>query len=147
MGQNFDDLFNEFFKNRKSSLSSINNEIGKIINTLINFKKQQFSEDLITDELGEPTEIIDYTEDGMNFKKLIWRTPIGQFIKIIVTDANSNEEPKDEDDFSKRKKHSKSLEQRLKEAVEVEDYELAIKLRDEIKKNKKSRAKRTKKGE
>jgi hypothetical protein len=97
-------------------------------------------------ELGEPDEIIEHTEMGMNFKKLIWNTPKGRFVKILVTDVEPipTPPPPGEDPLTVvRKKHSKSLEQRLKEAVEVEDYELAIQLRDEIKKNRRKRNKKS----
>ena len=144
MGKTFDDLFNDFFNNRKKTYATVNEELRKIIDSLMSFKKieNKVIDETIQQELGEPDQIIDHVENGMNFRKMIWNTPLGKFVQIVVTDVNSNEEPKEEEDIFKRRKHSKSLEQRLKEAVEVEDYELAIKLRDEIKKNRKNARKK-----
>jgi len=149
MGKTFDDLFNEFFNRRRSNATSINDEIQKIIESLMSFKPTNVKthDESVEAELGEPDEIIEHTEMGMNFKKLIWNTPEGRFVKIVVTDVEPfppTPPPPDEDPLTvKRKKHSKSLEQRLKEAVEVEDYELAIELRDEIKKDRRKRKKKT----
>lgn len=140
MGKTFDDLFNDFFGRRRNDYSSINEELKKIMESLMNFKKVQNEVlgEAIQSELGEPDQIIDHVEAGMNFRKMIWNTPQGQFVKIIVTDVDDTEP------LVQRKKHSKSLEQRLKEAVDAEDYELAIQLRDEIKANrKKYRKKKT----
>lgn len=146
MGKTFDDLFNEFFNRRRSNTTSINDEIQKIIESLMSFKPTNVKthDESVEAELGEPDEIIEHTEMGMNFKKLIWNTPKGRFVKILVTDVEPVPTPPTEDPLTVgRKKHSKSLEQRLKEAVEVEDYELAIELRDEIKKNRRKRKKKT----
>lgn len=150
MNKAFDDLFNEFFNRKRNNQSSINEEVKKIIESLMNYKKSQVEkfDEAIEEELGEPDEIIDHVRDGMNFRKMIWYTPHGNFVKIIVTDIEPDPVPTPPeptpDPFANRKKHSKSLEQRLKEAVEAEDYELAIVIRDEIKRNKrKSRKKKT----
>ena len=51
-------------------------------------KIEESGEDLdsaITDELGKPDEIQEVTEDGFLFKKMVWNTPHGQFVKIVVT--------------------------------------------------------------
>jgi len=147
MGKTFDDLFNEFFNRRRSNTTSINDEIQKIIESLMSFQptKVRTHDESVEAELGEPDEIIEHNEMGMNFKKLIWNTPNGRFVKILVTDIEPVQTPTPSEDplTVVRKKHSKSLEQRLKEAVEVEDYELAIELRDEIKKNRRKRKKKT----
>jgi hypothetical protein len=148
MGKTFDDLFNEFFNRRRSNTTSINDEIKKIIEALTTFQpaKVKTHDESVEAELGEPDEIVEHNEMGMNFKKLIWNTPKGRFVKILVTDVEPipTPPPPGEDPLTVfRKKHSKSLEQRLKEAVEVEDYELAVKLRDEIKKNRRKRKNKT----
>jgi excinuclease UvrABC helicase subunit UvrB len=147
MGKTFDDLFNEFFNRRRSNTTSINDEIQKIIESLMSFKPTNVKthDESVEAELGEPDEIIEHNEMGMNFKKLIWNTPNGRFVKILVTDIEPVQTPPPSEDplTVVRKKHSKSLEQRLKEAVEVEDYELAIELRDEIKKNRRKRNKKS----
>jgi len=151
MGKTFDDLFNEFFNRRRDNTTSINDEIQKIVESLMSFQKVRVKthDESVEAELGEPDEIIEHTEMGMNFKKLVWNTPQGRFVKIVVTDIEPlppvlyPPEPNEDPLTVKRKKHSKSLEQRLKEAVEVEDYELAIQLRDEIKRNRRKRNKKS----
>jgi excinuclease UvrABC helicase subunit UvrB len=147
MRKTFDDLFNEFFNRRRNNNNtSINDEIQKIVQSLMSFKQvnTEIHDESVEAELGEPDEIIEHIEMGMKFKKLVWNTPQGKFVKIIVTDVEPvpTPPPPTEDPLTiNRKKHSKSLEQRLKEAVEVEDYELAIKIRDEIKRNRKKNKK------
>ena len=148
MGKTFDDLFNEFFNRRRNNTTSINDEIQKIVESLMSFQQVRVKthDESVEAELGEPDEIIEHTEMGMNFKKLVWNTPKGRFVKIVVTDVEPipTPPPPGEDPLTVvRKKHSKSLEQRLKDAVEVEDYELAIELRDEIKKYRRKRKKKT----
>lgn len=132
--KSFDDLFNEFF-NRKKSISPIHDEIKKIIEGLTNIKKPSMeAEDMIAQQLGinldEPTSTEEHIENGMRFTKLIWDTPRGRFMKIVVTDVvdTDNIIPK------QQPKEQKSLEEQLQEAVDNEDYELAIKLRDRINK-------------
>lgn len=139
----FDDLFNDFFNRKKINFgdenNNNNNDLNKIVDALLNFKMKTIQdnfgglEDSIEKELGEPTEIIEHVEDGFLVKKLIWKTQFGQFVKVLISEIG--EEPK-------VKKVSKSLEEQLKEAVENEDYELAIKLRDEIKKNTKKKTRK-----
>ena len=143
MGKSFNDLFNDFFNRRRNDHTSINEELRKIMDSLMSYKKIQneMLGEAIQSELGEPDQIIDHVEEGMNFRKMVWNTPHGQFVKIVVTDIEKEEEtPID------LKSDSKSLEEQLKEAVEAENYELAIKLRDEIKASqKKNRRKKTSK--
>jgi excinuclease UvrABC helicase subunit UvrB len=139
MSNAFDDLFNEFFRRKKTDrnekISTIQDEIKKIIDTLMGVKIVQNDEmlmNMIQNNLGEPTRIEEFNNGKTHVKKLIWETPFGQFVKIIMDENDSEPKPKE-----------KSLEEQLIEAVESENYELAIKLRDEIKANKKT--KRTKK--
>lgn len=137
--KNFDDLFNEFFK-RKSSIAPIHNEIKKIIDSLTNYKKTELdvnefgSEEAIANHLGvdlsDPTSTEVYIQDGMKFTKLTWDTPKGRFVKIVVTDVLDENDgltstPTDTPT-------EKSLEEQLQDAVDSEDFELAIKLRDDI---------------
>lgn len=144
MGRSFDDLFNEFFGKKRNNVNSINDELRKIIDSLMSFKmtQNQMMEEAIQEELGEPDEIIDHIEGGMNFRKLVWNTPAGKFVKIVVTDVQDAEPIK-----PKKAVKEKSLEEQLKEAVEVENYELAIQLRDQIKKNKRANTRKKKKDE
>jgi excinuclease UvrABC helicase subunit UvrB len=135
--QSFDELFNDFFdrKNHKpqkrvQNSTNQNDEIKKIIDMLMNGSLVDVES--MTEKLGEPDNVENYIENGLHYRKLVWNTPRGQFVKIIASEEKIVDEPK----------KSLTLEERLKIAEEDEDYELAIQLRDEIKnlskKNKKS---------
>ena len=143
MFNSFDDLFNDFFNRKKIVSNPLHEEIKKLIETVANFKKVQNDAKLeqeIDKELGKPSTIEERIEDGLLYKKLTWFTPYGHFVKIVVSDAEETDYvPKK----PTRRVKEKSLEEQLKEAVEAENYELAIQLRDKIKKEKKP--KRTRK--
>ena len=128
--KSFDELFNEFFANRKQTSSPFHDELKKIIDMFSNPKTIENLGTSIDDELGEPTSVEEFTKDGLLFKRLIWETPHGKFMKVVVSDVLP-EEPE-------KPVRQKSLQEQLDDALEIEDYELAIHLRDEIKKNKKS---------
>ena len=130
--RNFDDLFNEFFNfKRRNGITPIQEEIKRIIDSLSSFNQiDQNRMEQYSEELGEPDEIHKHEKNGVIIEKSIWNTPHGQIVKVIVTDKS--DKPKE-----------KSLEEQLKEAVEAENYELAIKLRDQIKAA--SKPKRTRK--
>jgi hypothetical protein len=122
MGKNFDDLFNEFFKNNNS------NEANKKMEKLIKALTTPFdvdSKNKIEEMLGIPDEIITFEEDGLFIRKQIWHTEKGDVIKMIVNDLPFEDETK-----------KLSLKEQLEEALEKEDYETAAKLRDEIKNKK-----------
>ena len=126
----FDDLFNDFFK--KSS-NPFQNELDRIMKSLMNFRRMSNDEldiNSVQDALGEPDEVEEFEEEGLIFKKMIWNKPEGQYVKIIVTDVNTELE---------KKEANKTLEEQLTDAVEAEDYELAIELREKIKQQKKNK--------
>jgi hypothetical protein len=135
MNETFDDLFEDFFKKKTENQPDIRDEIKKIMDTISKFRKlgsEEELDDAIDNELGEPNEVEEYIENGFLFKKLTWNTPHGSYIKLVVTDiVDNNGEYEPENIVTK----TKSLQEQLEEAVEAENYPLAIKLRDEIKKN------------
>ena len=138
--KSFDDLFDEFF-NKKSVSNPLHDEIKKIIDSLANFKTPEKKEsmnpfEMDTEEkiakylgidMSSPTSVEEVIEDRMKFTKLTWDTPRGKFVKVVVTDVVDGQ------GVVSTNKSSKSLEEQLQEAVDNEDYELAIKLRDKIK--------------
>jgi excinuclease UvrABC helicase subunit UvrB len=135
----FNDLFNDFFNKRNKNVNPLHDELRKLMETIASFKaidNEQKLEQEIDKELGKPTQIEELTNDGVHYKKLTWLTPHGKFVKIIVTDAEEEVKPRVK---------TKSLEEQLKEAVEAENYELAIELRDKIKAANKPRKTRKKK--
>jgi excinuclease UvrABC helicase subunit UvrB len=130
--KSFDDLFNEFF-NRKRLLNPMD-EVKKLIESLTNNKMVDMDiEGALSQQLGlnpdEPSSKEEYIEDGIKYTKLVWDTPNGKFVKIFITDVVEN--------LPSKMVTNKSLEEQLQEAVDNEDYELAIKLRDQIKKKRK----------
>jgi excinuclease UvrABC helicase subunit UvrB len=133
---NFDDLYNQFFNGGRKKLNHpIQDEIKKLIESIANFKKienETMLEKEIDLELGKPNIIETRIEGDLEFKKLTWHKPEGTFVKIIVSDVNA-------DNKEEEKPKEKSLDEQLKEAVESENYELAIQLRDKIKASKKTR--------
>lgn len=139
----FDDLFNDLFSSfygRRNRITSIQDEIRKMMESISNFSPtNQNKMDELSTELGEPDEKQTFEKDGFVIEKHIWNTPHGQLVKIIASEKDSN--PKE------NKVKEKSLEEQLKEAVQAENYELAIELRDKIKnqnKPKRGRKKKTK---
>jgi len=122
MKKTFDDLFNEFIHNDESDSPLKRSDIKKTIETIANFKKfkkGEISEENVYKELGDPTTTEEYIDNGLKYVRLIWDTPQGQFIKVVVSDILPEEVP---------------LEKQLALAVEKEDYPKAIEIRDEIKK-------------
>jgi excinuclease UvrABC helicase subunit UvrB len=123
MFNEFDKLFNEFF-NR----NSVKTELEKVIKAIKKFKEINSDEELeneIENELGEPHSVETYEEDGLYFTKYMWHTSHGTFVKLIASDEpNVN--------LTTGKNKVKSLEEKLEEAIEAEDYLLAAKLRDQI---------------
>ena len=145
--KSFDDLFDEFF-NEKKPLNSLHDEIKKIIDSLANFKKPEPKLDFKTEigkmdneeqiakflgiDLSNPTSVEEFTENGLKFSKLTWETPRGRFVKVVVSDVIDGDTA-----LMSTGPKAKSLEEQLQEAVDNEDYELAITLRDKIKSQKK----------
>ena len=143
----FDDLFDEFFNEGEKPKSPEKNDdmgdITKVLKNLISLKKTGDTDALdncLNDSLGEPDFVEFYEEDNMYFKREIWHTKMGKFVKTGMSDIPFKDEH-NESNFSKEpiiknnksKKPTKSLDIMLEEAVAKEDYELAATLRDEIK--------------
>ena len=125
----FDNLFNDFFSGRPK-IGPMNEELKKLMETLQSFKDVSSEEELegkIESELGEPDEIQEYDQDGLHYKKLIWNTPHGQFFEVFISRVTDDFEP-----VAREKVKPKSLQEQLEEAVEAEDYDKAIILRDQI---------------
>jgi hypothetical protein len=119
----FEKIFNDLFKKFKTNYDykEINNFLNEINNSV---DMQKFFENYLNNDLGEPDQIEDLNENGFIFKKYVWNTPSGKIIKIVL-DEN-------QDILEKKENKEKTLEELLQEAVDVEDYETAIKIRDLI---------------
>jgi len=139
MNKSFDDLFNEFF-NRKKEVSDdrfpkMRDEVKKMIQMLMNFEPiENFGDNLddgVDTELGPPDEVIERKEGNLYVTYRIWNKPNGQIVRVMVRDsAGVSSEPE-------APVTEISLENRLKAAIETEDYEEAAKLRDQINSEKK----------
>jgi excinuclease UvrABC helicase subunit UvrB len=129
---NFNDLFDDFFKDRKNFKNELNNEISNIINALQNFKSGMISDhlgDQMEEQLGPPDETEEFVADGLTFKKFVWNTQDGQLVKIIVLGTPSESAKTS----TVTKTSLEQLQEKLEEALDTENYEVAIDLRDKIK--------------
>lgn len=121
----FDDFFNNFFNKPKKT--PFEEKLGDMMKSLMDFRKMTPDEDEIEsvyESLGKPDETHTFEEDGFLFQKHVWHRPEGQYVRIVVSEKDSDIESMPE---------PKTLEEQLQEALDVENYELAIQLRDKIK--------------
>jgi hypothetical protein len=125
MNKTFDELFNDFMRTPPPPLQK---KIDKISDIIAKFKKLDNEEEMMAEidkQLGEPNRVETFEEDGIIFKKMTWITEEGEFVKLAIDSISpelyNSETPK-----------TLTLEEQLVEAERVEDYELAIKLRDKI---------------
>lgn len=120
MFEDFDELFEKYFnngKNKASSFDELFNEMFFDLNKthLLNEKFKEGDSDL-----GPPDKVLEITdENGTSFTKTIWNTPLGYIVKVESSEYKGNDI---------------TLEEKLKVAIETENYEEAAKIRDEIKK-------------
>ena len=116
MFDNFDDLYNKFFGDKK------NDKHFKKMFDLMN-KLNQNENPEGEKELGEPDDILRFEENGFIFEKKYWFVEGGSIIKIEMVDSPFE---------TKTKEKPLSLEGQLELAISEERYEDAAKLRDEI---------------
>ena len=135
MDNNFDDLFNEFFKNNqnKNFDEAKNDNIKKLMDMLNDFGhvSDYNSPTDLDAKLGEPDRIERFEEDGFHFEKRIWNVYGGEIVCVAMLDIPLTEKPT----------IVKTLDEQLEEAIENEDYEIAANIRDAIKKEKKIKKK------
>lgn len=138
MSNAFDDLIDDFLNHKSKKpedLNSKENMTKTVLETIANFRMlgddENALEESINEKLGEPNVIEITVEDGVRIQKLIWNTPDGQFVQIIVNDVSSI------DTMEPQRVLELTLEEQLELAVEAEDYPRAIELRDQIKASKK----------
>ena len=128
MIDDFDELFNRFFGNKgDKNEGDEGKKARRLIDRLNNFDDMDLSGfNPYENDLGEPDEIITYEEKGYTFQKSIWNLEAGSIVKVemVSTPMDGDYEPKVNEKLT--------LEERLEIALECEDYEEAIKLRDEI---------------
>ncbi len=143
--KSFNELFNEFFKRNNIKPEdklddSIKDDAKRMIDMLKKFTDfdgingiNESMEESFDSELGKPDKIEFFNEGNLFFERRIWITPHGTIEKLIGSD--------DPTLINKPPVNEKSLQLKLDEAVNSENYEKAAAIRDEIKKLKKTKKK------
>jgi hypothetical protein len=136
MDKTFNELFNEFFKrndiNPDEKLTEEQKINAKQMLDLLakggdNPKIDEEQEKEMDAELGKPDKIEFFNEGDTFFERRIWHTPTGDIQKLSFSkDPSLIIAPQ-----------PKNLQKELEAAVENEEFEKAIAIRDEIKKSKK----------
>jgi hypothetical protein len=125
------DMFNRLNDEEKEKLKNFLSKIK-------DFDPTKDDMDIIG-ELGEPDIIEEFEEDGMKFTRKIWEGD-GYRHEIIESEGGFEgmdvEEIVDKFTYSNPFNKSQSLEERLEEAIENEEFEKAAELRDLISKKK-----------
>ncbi len=111
-------------------------EIEKALENILNFKdisRNPVSFDHVK-QLGEPDEIERFEEGGFTFEKKTWYKEKGDFVLVELIEEEHPLYKRVRKPLSKQGKQK--LEERLQDAVDDENYELAGRLRDMIKEGK-----------
>lgn len=118
-----EDFFDKF--NKK------NMDFEKLMQRIMNLRNSLKNDN--ESELGEPTSVERFEQDGYTFEKTTWKTEDGLVTKIemVGTPFELRERP-----IVKERLDEIPLEVQLARAIEEERYEDAAKLRDEINNNK-----------
>jgi len=94
-----------------------------------------------TDKLGEPTKVEKYTENGNEYTKSVWETEEGTITKIVSYHESYEDwlnylmfASHEYDSPMTSEEKIDLLETKLQYCVDIENYERAARLRDEIKK-------------
>lgn len=122
----FNDLNNFLNENFGSGLNKgYMKRMQNLINNLNNFEGD---ENPFEGDLGEPTKVVRFEENGYTFEKRVWELESGSIIKIEIVGT-----PYDKAFASKKEL---TLEDKLKLAIEEERYEDAAEINKQIKKEK-----------
>jgi len=116
MGKTFDELYNDFFNKGGDKKSRKIDSLRTKITDSSDVEKE-------IKDLGKPDKIDFYNDGHLFFEKRIWHTKNGDIVKIIVSD---------EPTLNMLSFKEKSLDEKLADAVENENYEKACHLRDLI---------------
>jgi len=123
MKKTFDELYGEFMKGIikvKIEQDKIDkSETQEILDMLSSV--EDLEEEI--NKLGDPDKIEFFNEDEVFYEKRTWKTKYGDLVKIIISD---------EPNIRLAPKPKKTLQSQLDEAIENEDFEKAVELRDKI---------------
>ena len=127
------EVFDSFFGDKKEEYhygtdntddDKFPDEIKSVISKLQDMTDESFTkeeiDDIFKEEMGEPTEIIEYTKGNVDYTKKIWDKPEGKFVRIMAS-------VKDGVDYK-----DLSLEEKLEITIQNEEYEKAEELKKEI---------------
>jgi hypothetical protein len=143
----FDELYNEFFRDKgnnknKGGLSEGMKKMLKFVERL-NETGSVGNISPEEDEMGPPTTRRVYEEDGVKLEECTWDTEYGTVVRIAtIEDVELTEDwfkkngiPTGEQSggFTHEEEKEPTLEEKLKIAEKVEDYETCAEIRDEIK--------------
>jgi len=134
----FDDLFNQFFGNKKkmSNKKKPTNEGIDYIMKLMDKLNDGSINNPTEESLGEADSVRIFERDGVTFEESTWETEFGSIVRI-TTKEDTDFTP----DFFKKNNiplgkpiemNIPSVEERLKIAISNENYEEAARLRDII---------------
>lgn len=111
MFKDFNDMFNDNDDKFKNLLKILSEGISNQLNGG-------------NKNLGTPTSVEKFDEDGFSFEKKTWKTSFGTITMIEMVNDSSNIKP-----------NKVNLEDELNRAIKEERYEDAAKIRDKIKNN------------
>lgn len=150
--ESFDELMDDFLNSNKGSLAE---EARKTIEEFKNITDEKELNKKIFQKFGEPTQIVKVVQEGVEVVQFIWKRPEGTFFTtytnqvegetydidkiwetiyntitdkagIVIADyTNKPVDLGDDNDLT-------WLNHQLDEAIKVEDYQKAAKLRDKI---------------
>lgn len=105
----------------------------EILNRMFNFKDNSDNpvNTNLESKLGQPTSVERFEEGGFHYEEKTWKTEEGTYVSIEMVEHPINKKSK-----PLFKVDEKTLEERLKDAEEDQNYELCAKLRDLIKEKK-----------
>lgn len=127
MIEDFDELYNRFFGDKVKGDSDEMKKAKKLIDNLNDFDDANMSGfNPYENDLGEPDEVETFEEKGYQFQRSTWNLKEGQIVKVEMVSS-----PLDVG-FTSHIKKKLTLEEKLEIAVKNEEYEEAVKLRDEI---------------
>lgn len=123
----FDSLFGknkDQFDFKINETPKIPDEIKDVISKLQNMTDESFNNEeidgIFKSEMGEPSQIIEYTEGNIDYTKKVWETKDGKIVRIMATTKDGV------------KYEDLSLDEKLEMAIQNEDYEEAAKIKEKI---------------
>jgi hypothetical protein len=126
----FDNLFNKYFGDNRENPIEKMMKLVQQLNLGGGFGGVNPEET----DLGKPDSIVEFEQDGIKLIKSTWNTQYGQIVRIVTKeDVEFSNNFFKQNNIPTGEKIELSLEEQLKIAEKVENYELCSELRDKIK--------------